>query len=59
MLYPTNLPTASLLENLHRNREKVQKKMKVFYIAFAVLFFWQAFPRKFHILRVLILKWLR
>lgn len=44
MLYPTNLPTASLLENLHREQSKSKKKMKVFYIAFAVLFVWQTFP---------------
>jgi hypothetical protein len=47
MLYPTNLPTASLLENLHRDKKVVQKKMRVFHIAFLVLFLWQAFPRKF------------
>jgi hypothetical protein len=46
MLYPTNLPTASLLENLHRDKHAVQKKMRVFHIAFLVLFLWQAFPRK-------------
>ncbi|KAF2399029.1 OPT superfamily oligopeptide transporter [Trichodelitschia bisporula] len=45
MLYPTNLPTASLLESLHRDRKKSGKRMKVFYIAFAVLFCWQAFPQ--------------
>jgi hypothetical protein len=45
MLYPTNLPTASLLESLHRERKAVQKKMRIFYIAFGVLFLWQAFPQ--------------
>lgn len=44
MFYPANLPTASLLENLHRDKGETKKKMKVFYIAFAILFFWQAFP---------------
>ena len=44
MFYPANLPTASLLENLHRDKGETQKKMRVFYIAFAVLFVWQAFP---------------
>jgi hypothetical protein len=45
MLYPTNLPTASLLESLHK-KEKVdtRKKMRIFNIAFGVLFIWQAFP---------------
>jgi hypothetical protein len=45
MLYPPNLPTASLLENLHRDRHVTKKRMRVFYIAFAVLFVWQAFPQ--------------
>src|ERR1700710_2069990 len=44
MFYPANLPTASLLENLHREKDETKKKMRVFYIAFAVLFCWQAFP---------------
>jgi hypothetical protein len=44
MFYPANLPTASLLENLHRDKGETKKKMRVFYIAFAVLFLWQAFP---------------
>jgi hypothetical protein len=45
MLYPTNLPTASLLESLHKGGKTVAKKMKIFYIAFGVLFVWQAFPQ--------------
>jgi OPT oligopeptide transporter protein len=45
MLYPTNLPTASLLESLHKNQKVVKKKMKIFYIAFGALFLWQAFPQ--------------
>jgi hypothetical protein len=45
MLYPSNLPTASLLENLHKDRKSTEKKMKVFYIAFVVLFVWQVFPQ--------------
>lgn len=46
MLYPTAIPTASLLENLHRmDRRSSRKRMKVFYIAFGCLFIWQAFPQ--------------
>jgi hypothetical protein len=45
MLYPTNLPTASLLENLHREQSKSKKKMRVFHIAFVVLFVWQTMPQ--------------
>lgn len=45
MLYPSNLPTASLLENLHADRKNTEKKMKIFYIAFVALFIWQVFPQ--------------
>lgn len=45
MLYPQQLPTASLLENLHRNKDVTAGRMRVFYISFAVLFCWQAFPQ--------------
>src|ERR1700755_3045932 len=45
MLYPTNLPTASLLESLHKDRKQVKKKLKVFHYAFAALFLWQSFPQ--------------
>src|ERR1700712_4911714 len=45
MLYPTNLPTASLLESLHRNKTQSGKRMRVFHIAFIILFVWQAFPQ--------------
>lgn len=45
MLYPSNLPTASLLESLHRDRASTKKKMRIFYIGFVALFFWQAFPQ--------------
>jgi hypothetical protein len=45
MLYPTNLPTASLLESLHRDRKTTKKRMRIFYYGFLALFFWQAFPQ--------------
>jgi OPT oligopeptide transporter protein len=45
MLYPTNLPTASLLESLHRKEQSSGKRMKVFRIGFIILFVWQAFPQ--------------
>jgi hypothetical protein len=44
MLWPTNLPAATLLENFHRDRTQSGKRMRVFNIAFIALFFWQAFP---------------
>jgi OPT oligopeptide transporter protein len=46
MIFPINLPIASIMETLHRDSSSVaQKKMRIFYIAFGVLFFWQAFPQ--------------
>jgi len=45
MLYPVNIPVASLLENLHRGKVATKKKMKVFWICFGALFVWQAFPQ--------------
>jgi hypothetical protein len=41
MFYPANLPTAALIENLHKDRQTTQKKMRIFWIAFIVLFCWQ------------------
>jgi hypothetical protein len=44
MLYPANLPLNSLLETLHGEKREVQKKLRVFYIGFLALFFWEFFP---------------
>jgi OPT family oligopeptide transporter len=44
MLYPKNLPIVSVLEGFHRNKAEVKKKLKVFWIAFAILFFWEIMP---------------
>jgi len=45
MLYPINIPVAALMESLHKDRVEVAKKMRVFYICFAILFVWQVFPQ--------------
>lgn len=44
MLYPTNLPTASLLESLHQDGKQSGRRLRVFHIAFFILFVWQVFP---------------
>lgn len=44
MLYPTNLPTASLLESLHQDGKQSGRRLRVFHIAFFILFAWQVFP---------------
>ncbi|CZR52285.1 related to peptide transporter [Phialocephala subalpina] len=44
MLYPANLPITTVLETLHKDRAGNQKRMKVFWIIFACLFFWTIVP---------------
>ena len=44
MLWPINLPVATLLETLHRDKVETKRRLKVFYIIFAVIFVWEAFP---------------
>lgn len=45
MLWPENLPIASLIDSLHREKAVTKKKMRVFYYGFAALFLWSAFPQ--------------
>lgn len=44
MLWPVSLPITSLLENLHRDKKDTKARMKVFYIVFFILFFWEVVP---------------
>ncbi|KAF2428075.1 OPT superfamily oligopeptide transporter [Tothia fuscella] len=44
MLWPACFPTATLLENFHKNKETSASRMRYFYVAFAAMFFWQPFP---------------
>ena len=44
MIWPINLPVATLLETLHRDKSETKRRLKVFYIIFAVMFVWEAFP---------------
>ncbi|OCL08353.1 OPT superfamily oligopeptide transporter [Glonium stellatum] len=44
MLFPINLPMNSLLEALHGEKSQVKKKLRVFYIGFFVLFFYEFIP---------------
>ncbi|KAK5112776.1 hypothetical protein LTR62_003874 [Meristemomyces frigidus] len=44
MLWPINLPVATLLETLHRDKVETKRRLKVFYIVFACIFVWEAFP---------------
>ncbi|KAF2401938.1 OPT superfamily oligopeptide transporter [Trichodelitschia bisporula] len=45
MLFPYNLPMNSLLETLHGEKSQVKKKLRVFYIGFLVLFFYEIIPQ--------------
>lgn len=44
LLWPVALPVATLLETMHRNMIETRKKLKVFYIAFGLMFCWEIFP---------------
>ena len=44
MLWPLNLPVATLLETLHRDKHETKRRLKVFYIIFTIMFVWEAFP---------------
>lgn len=44
MVWPINLPVATLLETLHRDKAETKRRLKVFYIVFACIFVWEAFP---------------
>ncbi|KAK3677023.1 hypothetical protein LTR78_003228 [Recurvomyces mirabilis] len=44
MLWPINLPVATLLETLHRDKVETRRRLKIFYIVFICIFVWEAFP---------------
>jgi OPT family oligopeptide transporter len=44
MIWPINLPVATLLETLHRDKGETKKRLKIFYIIFAAIFVWEVFP---------------
>jgi OPT family oligopeptide transporter len=45
MLYPYNLPMNTLLEALHGDKKETKKKLRVFYIGFICLFFYEIIPQ--------------
>lgn len=44
MLWPQNLPVATLLENLHRDKSETKRRLRVFYCVFAFMFVWETLP---------------
>ncbi|TFK40185.1 OPT oligopeptide transporter protein-domain-containing protein [Crucibulum laeve] len=44
MLYPGVLPLVSMFDALYKDGPSVSKKLKLFWIAFGVIFIWEMFP---------------
>lgn len=44
MLWPMTLPVTTLLETIHRNKAETKRRMRVWYIVFFCIFFWEIFP---------------
>lgn len=44
MIWPINLPPATLLETLHRDKSETKRRLKVFGVIFLCVFVWEAFP---------------
>ncbi|KAJ7126834.1 OPT oligopeptide transporter protein-domain-containing protein [Mycena epipterygia] len=44
MLYPGVLPLVSMFDALYKDAAGAQKKLRLFWIAFAVIFFWEILP---------------
>ena len=44
MLWPYNLPVATLLESLHRDKTVAKQRLRLFYIVFGILFVWEIIP---------------
>ncbi|KAJ5186100.1 Oligopeptide transporter OPT superfamily [Penicillium cf. griseofulvum] len=44
MLYPINLPITTVMETLHKPKELMRQRFKVFWIVFAAIFCWEWFP---------------
>ncbi|KIW33917.1 OPT family small oligopeptide transporter [Cladophialophora immunda] len=44
MLWPINLPVATLLETLHRDKKETKRKLRLFCIAFCLIFIWEILP---------------
>jgi len=44
MFYPQQLPLASTIQTLHRDKHEVKAKLRVFYIGFGALFLWELLP---------------
>ncbi|WPG98249.1 Hypothetical protein R9X50_00103700 [Acrodontium crateriforme] len=44
MIWPITLPVSTLLETIHRDRAETKHRMRVWYIVFFALFFWEILP---------------
>ncbi len=52
MLYPNSIPVASTLQALHMDKANVKKKLKIFYISFAVMFVYEILPEYIFLLLI-------
>jgi hypothetical protein len=43
-LWPMNLPITDLLQSLHKDKVATKNRLKIFYIVFGALFFWEIIP---------------
>lgn len=44
MLWPMTVPVSNLLETIHKDREGTKKKMRIWYMVFFAVFFWEILP---------------
>ncbi|OBT85061.1 hypothetical protein VE02_07154 [Pseudogymnoascus sp. 03VT05] len=44
MIWPMTLPVSTLLETIHFDRAETKRKMRVWYMVFFALFFWELLP---------------
>ncbi len=52
MFYPQQLPLASTIHTLHRDKHEVKQKLKVSYIGFGALFLWELHPEYMFLLLI-------
>jgi len=44
MIWPMTLPVSNLLETIHRDRKETKRKMRIWYVVFFAIFFWEILP---------------
>ncbi|KAK5108447.1 hypothetical protein LTR62_008334 [Meristemomyces frigidus] len=44
MIWPMTIPVSNLLETIHRDRTETKRKMRIWYMVFFAVFFWEILP---------------